>query len=87
MAPAGRKSAGSSSVPGLELVAAGVGLGALAAWGLTQLLGNLLVGVSASAPRVHGGLTLLLLGVAALAAWVPARHAMKVDPMVALRAE
>jgi putative ABC transport system permease protein len=72
---------------GLKLAVIGVGIGAAVALGVTRLLGSLLFAVSATEPFVYVGLTLLLLSIAAVASWVPARRAMKVDPMVALRAE
>jgi putative ABC transport system permease protein len=47
----------------------------------------LLFSISATDPLVYAVLATVLLAAAALACWIPARRAMKVDPMVALRAE
>jgi putative ABC transport system permease protein len=72
---------------GLKLAAAGVGLGLIGALATTRVLRLLLFSVSTTEPMVYAGLALLLLGVAAAACWIPAQRAMRVDPMVALRAE
>jgi predicted permease len=72
---------------GVALAAIGVAVGALAAFGATRLIGNLLYGVPPT-DVVAFGAAAVLLAVAALAAsWIPARRAARVDPIVALRSE
>jgi len=72
---------------GLKLTLIGVVLGAALALALTRFLTGLLVGVSAADPLTFLAVPLLLTAVALLACWIPARRAMKVDPMIALRRE
>jgi putative ABC transport system permease protein len=72
---------------GLRLAVVGVAAGLLAAIGFTRLLQGLLFGISASDPLTFVGIALLLVGVALLACWIPARRATKVDPLEALRSE
>ncbi|HXE30421.1 MAG TPA: ADOP family duplicated permease [Terriglobales bacterium] len=72
---------------GLILALAGIGLGLAATWPLHPLLASLLYGVAPSDPATAAAATLLLLAVAALASWLPARRATRVDVVRALRAE
>lgn len=71
----------------LKLALAGIALGVLAALATTRLLQAMLFGVSPGDPVILGAVALVLLAVALLASWLPARRAARVDPMVALRAE
>jgi len=71
----------------LKLTLVGVGIGLIGALALTGVLQTLLYGIQPTDPVAYGGAVLVLLAVAVAAAWVPARRAAGVGPMVALRSE
>ena len=72
---------------GMLLAAIGLGIGLLAAFGSTRLASTLLYGVNPSDPTIFIGVTLLLAAAAFAACYFPARRALKIDPVVALRFE
>ena len=72
---------------GVVLALAGIGIGLVGAFAAARALSAFLFGVGASDPLTFSGVALLLLVVAVAASYIPSRRAMRVDPMVALRAE
>ena len=72
---------------GLRLTLLGVGLGLAVSFGLTRYLGSLLLGVTSTDALTFSTVAILLCAVALFACFIPARRAMRVDPMVALRYE
>jgi putative ABC transport system permease protein len=72
---------------GVILTVIGLGIGAVGAFGLTRFMAGMLFGIGARDPVTQLGVGVVLASVALLASYVPARRAMKVDPIVALRYE
>lgn len=69
---------------GMGLTVMGAGIGLIGAFGLTRVMSNLLFGVGASDPLTFAAISLLLIFVALLACYIPARRAARLDPMAAL---
>jgi len=72
---------------GMALAIAGLVIGLGAAFYLARVIASFLFGVTAKDPVVFTGVPLLLLAVAFLSVWIPARRASRVDPLIALRYE
>jgi ABC-type antimicrobial peptide transport system permease subunit len=72
---------------GLWLLIAGLVVGLLMTLGISRVMARVLVGVSPSDPLTYVSVVVLLSAIALLACYIPARRAMRVDPMVALRHE
>ena len=72
---------------GVLLAALGIAFGSIAALGLTRLMASLLFGVKPIDPLTYAAVALALAAAAAMASYIPARRAMRVDPIVALRYE
>jgi putative ABC transport system permease protein len=72
---------------GALLGGGGIVVGAAVAFGLTRLMASLLHEIRPGDPLTYGAVAALLVGVALLASYVPARRATRVDPVIALRAE
>ena len=72
---------------GMTLALIGVGLGLVGAAAATRLISSFLFGVEPTDPLTFSAVALLLLFVALLASYIPSRRALRVDPLVALRAE
>jgi putative ABC transport system permease protein len=71
----------------LAVVVVGIAIGLFGSFGATRLLATLLYGVGANDSLTYAAVILLLGATALLASYIPARRAMRVDPMVALRYE
>jgi putative ABC transport system permease protein len=74
-------------VQGLRTIFIGVAIGIAGSLALTRTIESLLFGVTATDPLTFAGVTLLLVGAALLACYIPARRATNVDPLIALRYE
>jgi ABC-type antimicrobial peptide transport system permease subunit len=72
---------------GLLLAGIGTAIGLVAAAGLTRLMSSLLFGVTALDPLTYAAVSALLIAAAVLASYLPARRAMAIDPVEALRME
>ncbi|HVA16706.1 MAG TPA: FtsX-like permease family protein, partial [Candidatus Dormibacteraeota bacterium] len=71
----------------VTLVVAGIAIGIVACFAITRLMSSLLFGVTATDPAIFIGVPVLIVFVALAASYIPARRAMRLDPMEALRYE
>jgi ABC-type antimicrobial peptide transport system permease subunit len=69
----------------LVLAAMGISLGLFASWGLSRAISSMLFGVSANDPLTFLGTVVILTAVAAMAGYLPARRASRIDPTMGLR--
>lgn len=72
---------------GLGVIGIGLAVGLAAALGVTRVFANMFIGIKPTDPVTYASVGILLVGVALLACWIPARRATRVDPLVALRYE
>ena len=72
---------------GARLTLTGIGIGLVAAAGFTRVLGSILYGIAPTDLPTLGGVSMLFLGISALACYLPARRATRLDPLAALRKE
>jgi len=72
---------------GVLLSAVGIAIGWIAALGLTRFMGAMLVGVKPADPSTFAAMAVLFVAIAAVASWIPARRAARIDPTQALRQE
>ena len=72
---------------GLGLAGMGAALGLAVAWAVSRVLTRFLFGVSATDPATFAAAALLLVSVTAVASYLPSRRAVRIDPVVALRAD
>ncbi|MGA3205454.1 MAG: FtsX-like permease family protein, partial [Bryobacteraceae bacterium] len=72
---------------GFRLSAMAIGIGILSAVALTRVMTSMLVGIKASDPLTFLVIAILFFAIAAIASWIPARRAARLDPTVALREE
>jgi predicted permease len=72
---------------GLRLSMMGIGVGLIAAVGVTRVMASMLIGVKPTDPITFAAMAILFIVIAAIASWLPARRAAALDPTVALRGE
>jgi putative ABC transport system permease protein len=72
---------------GVRVTLTGIAMGVVAALMLTKLLASMLYGIAPTDPLAFAVTSVVLIGAAVLACYVPARRAMRVDPAVALRSD